>query len=34
MINDNLDMYMEEGNNQPMTLKDWLIFDFHLAMRG
>ena len=27
MINDNLDMYTEEGNNQPMTLKDWLIFN-------
>ncbi len=27
MINDNLDMHMDEGNNKPMTLKDWLIFN-------
>jgi glucan phosphoethanolaminetransferase (alkaline phosphatase superfamily) len=25
MINDNVDMTMEERNNKPMTLKDWLI---------
>ena len=27
MINEDFDMSMEEGNNKPMTLKDWLIFD-------
>ena len=26
MRNDSLDISMEERNNRPMTLKDWLIF--------
>jgi len=26
MTNNNSDMTMEERNNKPMTLKDWLIF--------